>query len=213
MASHPIALALDRDHRAVMKQAVEDRRGDGGVLEDLPPLSDAAVGGQDDRARLIAAADDLEEVRGGLAGQRQVAELVDDQARPRSASWPASGPRPRPSRSARPGRRRSCSSRGSRPRPPCGPAPPRASSCRRPAGRSAGHWSARRATEDARNRCWAGQTGSDGPQRLRLDPAVGRVRNMRGVELDRSRAGLDPRARGRLGPGHPERRTVVCRKA
>ena len=212
MASHPIALALDRDHRAVMKQAVEDRRGDGGVLEDLPPLSDAAVGGQDDRARLIAAADDLEEVRGGLAGQRQVAELVDDQARPRR-SWPASGPRPRPSRSARPGRRRSCSSRGSRPRPPCGPAPPRASSCRRPAGRSAGHWSARRATEDARNRCWAGQTGSDGPQRLRLDPAVGRVRNMRGVELDRSRAGLDPRARGRLGPGHPERRTVVCRKA
>jgi hypothetical protein len=51
------------------------------VVEDLAPGGDAAVGGEDDRAVLIAAGDDLEEVAGGLGRERQVAELVDDQQR------------------------------------------------------------------------------------------------------------------------------------
>ena len=64
-----------------MQEAVEDGGGDGGVVEDVAPVGDVAVGGQDDRAVLVAARDDLEEVAGGLVGHRQVAELVDDQLR------------------------------------------------------------------------------------------------------------------------------------
>ena len=62
-----------------MQEAVEDGGRDGGVFEDLAPVGDPAVGGQDDAAVFVAAADDLEEVAGGFAGHRQVAELVDDQ--------------------------------------------------------------------------------------------------------------------------------------
>jgi len=43
------------------------------------PVSDRAVGRERDRAVFVAAADDLEEVAGGFAGHREVAELVDDQ--------------------------------------------------------------------------------------------------------------------------------------
>ncbi len=60
-----------------MKQAIEDRRSDRRILEDLAPLGDPPVGGQDDRTVLVSAADHLEEVGGRLAGKRQVAELVD----------------------------------------------------------------------------------------------------------------------------------------
>jgi hypothetical protein len=41
------------------------------------PLGDVAVGGQDDRAVLVAARDDLEEVAGGLVGQRQVLRRLE----------------------------------------------------------------------------------------------------------------------------------------
>jgi len=44
--------SVDRDDRAVMKEAVEDRGGDCRVLEDLAPFGDPAVRGQDDRALL-----------------------------------------------------------------------------------------------------------------------------------------------------------------
>jgi hypothetical protein len=63
----------------VVQQAVEDRGGDGRVFEDLAPLRDPPVGRQDHAAVLIAAADHLEQVRGGLAGHRQIAKLVNDQ--------------------------------------------------------------------------------------------------------------------------------------
>jgi hypothetical protein len=44
-----------------------------------PQLAMPRVGGQDDRAVLVAARDDLEEMGGGFAGHRQVAQLVDHQ--------------------------------------------------------------------------------------------------------------------------------------
>lgn len=62
-----------------MEESVEDRGGDRRVLEDLASLGGPSVRRQADRALLVAAADDLKEVRGSLARQRQVAELVDDQ--------------------------------------------------------------------------------------------------------------------------------------
>src|SRR5581483_11364961 len=79
VAAHPVAGAVDREHGAVVEEPVEDGGGDGGVLEDLAPVGDAAVGREDDRAVFVAAGDDLEEVAGGFGGQGEVAELVDDQ--------------------------------------------------------------------------------------------------------------------------------------
>src|SRR3954452_9173777 len=38
-----------------------------------------AIGREHDRSMFVAAADDLKEVAGGFVGEREVAELVDDQ--------------------------------------------------------------------------------------------------------------------------------------
>ena len=75
----PVALALDVDGDRVVQQAVEDGGGDHRVAEDVPPGAEALVAGDDDRAALVAAADELEEQVGALAIDRDVADLVDDQ--------------------------------------------------------------------------------------------------------------------------------------
>ena len=82
----------------MVEEAVEDGGRDGGVFEDVAPVGDPSVGGQDDAAVFVAAADDLEQVRGGFAGHREVSQLVNDQnllVRPRTA-W--CSPSVRPSR-------------------------------------------------------------------------------------------------------------------
>ena len=63
----------------VVDEAVDERGGDHGVAEDLAPGLEAAVAGDDDRAAFVAAGDEGEEQVGGLALQRQVADLVDDE--------------------------------------------------------------------------------------------------------------------------------------
>jgi hypothetical protein len=60
VAAHSVAVAGDREDGGVVEEAVEDGGGDGGVFEDVAPVGDAAVGGQDDAAVFVAAADDLE---------------------------------------------------------------------------------------------------------------------------------------------------------
>ena len=60
-------------------EPVDERSGDHGVPEDLAPLIEAAVGGDDDRAAFVAAGDEREEQIGCRALERQVADLVDDQ--------------------------------------------------------------------------------------------------------------------------------------
>ena len=77
VAAHAVAVAIDLEDGGVVKESVEDRGGDGGVFEDLAPARDPPVGGQDDAAVFVAAADDLEEMRGGFAGHREISELVD----------------------------------------------------------------------------------------------------------------------------------------
>ena len=44
-----------------MQQAVEDRRGDDGIAEDLTPLADGPIRGEQDAAAFVATADELEE--------------------------------------------------------------------------------------------------------------------------------------------------------
>jgi len=76
---HPKALALDEDGFGVVEQPVEQRRGQRGVVvEDLGPVLIGAIGRDDERAVLIALADDLEQqVRAELV-DGEVAQLVDE---------------------------------------------------------------------------------------------------------------------------------------
>jgi hypothetical protein len=60
-----------------MEEAVEHGGRDHGVVEDLAPLCDAAVGGQADAALEVTLGDDLEEGGGALGGKRQVAQFVE----------------------------------------------------------------------------------------------------------------------------------------
>ena len=77
--AQPVALALEGDHGGVVDEPVDQGGGDHRVAEDLAPLLEAAVRGDDDRAAFVAARDEREEQVGGLAFERQVADLVDDQ--------------------------------------------------------------------------------------------------------------------------------------
>src|SRR5712691_4845250 len=75
----PIAIALN-DHRvAVVQEPVEDRRSENVVAEDLAPLPDELVGGDEKAALLVAASDELEEEMRRSLLEGQIAELVDDQ--------------------------------------------------------------------------------------------------------------------------------------
>ena len=91
VAAHAVGGPVDRQDGAVVEEPVEDRGRDGLVVEDLAPAGDAAVGGED-RAVLVAAGDDLEEVAGGLGGERQVAQLVALCGYPHSATRSATSP-------------------------------------------------------------------------------------------------------------------------
>ena len=62
-----------------MQQTVEDCAGDDVIAEDLAPRAEALIAGDDDRATLVAARDQLEEQVGALAVDRQIANLVADQ--------------------------------------------------------------------------------------------------------------------------------------
>src|SRR5664280_2033976 len=66
-----------------MEKAVEDGGGDGGVVvEDLRPMLEGLVGGDDQRAAFVAMADDLEEQIRTDFIKGQIAEFVaDDQVR------------------------------------------------------------------------------------------------------------------------------------
>jgi len=63
----------------VVQQPVEDGGGDDRVAQDIAPVAEALVGGQDDAAALVAGRDEGEERGGGEAVVGPDAELVDDQ--------------------------------------------------------------------------------------------------------------------------------------
>ena len=62
-----------------MQQTVEDGAGDHRVAEHLTPGTETLVAGDDDRAALVTARDQLEEQVGALAVDRQIADLIDDE--------------------------------------------------------------------------------------------------------------------------------------
>ena len=61
MRAQAVAGALDLDDDGVVEQPVEEGGCDDGVAEDLAPLGEAAVRGEDHRPLLVAGVDQLEE--------------------------------------------------------------------------------------------------------------------------------------------------------
>jgi hypothetical protein len=72
-----IRVALDVDRCRVMEDPVKDGRGDDRIAENLVPLAEAAVGGQDERPLFIAPGDELEEKVRPVTVDRDIADLVD----------------------------------------------------------------------------------------------------------------------------------------
>ena len=63
-----------------MGQAVEGGAGEQVVAEDLGPFGESAVTGDDEGAALVTLADDFVQILSGLgAGQREEAEVVEDE--------------------------------------------------------------------------------------------------------------------------------------
>jgi hypothetical protein len=65
------------DVRAV-REAIDDGLREPRIGEDLGPFAEGQVGGDDQAAAFVALGEDLEDELGGAVGQREVAELVDD---------------------------------------------------------------------------------------------------------------------------------------
>src|SRR5512133_431771 len=77
----PIARSVNRNHLAMMEEAIEDRRGQYLVAEHASPFTEGLVGGQDDGTVLIAFRYDLEDEIRVRSIQWKVANLVNQQDR------------------------------------------------------------------------------------------------------------------------------------
>ena len=63
----------------MMQEAVEQRGGDDGIAEDVSPLGEAAVRGEDHGALFVASIDELEEEIAAAGNDRELADLVDNE--------------------------------------------------------------------------------------------------------------------------------------
>jgi hypothetical protein len=59
--AQPVAGTFDLDHHGMVEQAIEQGGSDHGTAENLASLGEAAIGGQNHRAALMASVDQLEE--------------------------------------------------------------------------------------------------------------------------------------------------------
>ena len=62
----------------MVHDAVDHRRGDGLVAEDVAPAGERQVAGQDERGVFVAGRDELEEQVRGVLLDGEVADLIDD---------------------------------------------------------------------------------------------------------------------------------------
>jgi len=76
---HPPAVVAGLDDVAVVGETIEQGRGHLGVAEHRRSLGELQVGGDDDRGVLVEAADQVEQQLAAGLGERQVAQLVEDQ--------------------------------------------------------------------------------------------------------------------------------------
>src|SRR3989449_378055 len=75
----PEAVAGDDDLVGVVRQAVEGGGGEERALEQVRPLGEGAVAGDDERALLVALVDDLVEVLGAGRVQGLQSEVIEDE--------------------------------------------------------------------------------------------------------------------------------------
>jgi hypothetical protein len=73
------AVSLEDEAVGVVDEAVEDGVGDGGVGDDLMPMIDRHLTGEDGRSALVAIIDDFEEITTLLSGERGEAPVVEDE--------------------------------------------------------------------------------------------------------------------------------------
>ena len=76
----------------VVNEAVEDGVSDGGIGDDLVPMLDRHVAGDDGRSALMAIVDDFEEIATLLACKRGEAPDVEDEQVPAEAAGIGSDP-------------------------------------------------------------------------------------------------------------------------
>ena len=79
MFPQPIGMSLNLDDDGRVQQAVQQGGGHDVIAEDSAPVPEAAIGGEDGGALLVAGIDQLEEQVGAAGLQGQVADLIDDQ--------------------------------------------------------------------------------------------------------------------------------------
>ena len=76
-----IGLAVDGDDLGIVDEAVDHGDDAGGVGEDLVPVGEVAIGGDQGAFGLVSSADELEQEVGVAVGVGEVPDLVDDQER------------------------------------------------------------------------------------------------------------------------------------
>src|SRR6266511_1435878 len=80
VGAQPVGRSVDADDDASVQQPVEHGGGDDRVAERGGPRGDADVGGDGGGGAVgVAGVDHLEQRGGGLGGQRQVAQFIDQQ--------------------------------------------------------------------------------------------------------------------------------------
>ena len=75
----PEAVAVELEDVNVVSKAIEQRASEALGGEHAGPLVEGQVAGDDDRAALVALAEDLEQQLGAGRRQRNVSQLVNDQ--------------------------------------------------------------------------------------------------------------------------------------
>ena len=79
MLAQAVTRSLDLNDDGVMEEAIEEGGGDNWVAEDLAPFGEAAIGGKDHGAALVAGIHELEEQIPAARDDRQVPDFVYDQ--------------------------------------------------------------------------------------------------------------------------------------
>ena len=79
MLTQAIARAFDLDDDGVVKEPVQEGRGDDGIIKNFAPFGKAAIGGEDHGALFVAGVDELEEQIAAAGNDGQVADFVDDE--------------------------------------------------------------------------------------------------------------------------------------
>ena len=69
----------------VVEQSVEDGVAEGGIADDVVPVLDGDLAGEERAAAGVAVVEDLEEVVSSLTGERSESPVVEDEPRPGEA--------------------------------------------------------------------------------------------------------------------------------